>query len=169
MTAALLLCLIVGISDGDTLTARCPTADAEHPHQQVRVRLAGIDAPERGQPWGNRARRALADLTHRKQAELDCHKADRWGRQVCRVLVQDTVPPTDAGLAMIERGMAWWYRQYAREQAPEHRAQYEAAEFDARRREAGLWSDPAPVPPAMWRRGKRPRATDTTQEHQNEH
>ena len=43
---ATLLCLVVGISDGDTLSARCPTQDAEHPYQQVKVRLAEIDAPE---------------------------------------------------------------------------------------------------------------------------
>ncbi len=60
MIAATLLCLVVGITDGDTITARCPTEDAAHPYQQVKVRLGAIDAPERKQPYGERARQALA-------------------------------------------------------------------------------------------------------------
>ena len=64
MSSALLLCLIVGVSDGDTLTARCITSDAAHPHQQVKVRLAEIDAPELGQPFGRRAKQQLSDLCY---------------------------------------------------------------------------------------------------------
>ena len=66
LAVAALLCLVVGISDGDTLTARCPTEDAAHPYQQVKVRLAGIDAPERAQPYGSRAKQALSDLAYMK-------------------------------------------------------------------------------------------------------
>ena len=64
MLAATLLCLVIGISDGRTLTARCGESDA---YEQVTVRLQGIDAPERKQPFGERARQALAELTFQKE------------------------------------------------------------------------------------------------------
>lgn len=83
MLSAALLCLVVGISDGDTLTARCPTQDAAHPYQQIKVRFQGIDAPERKQPFGNRARKTLSDLVYMKEAELRCNKIDRYKRHVC--------------------------------------------------------------------------------------
>jgi endonuclease YncB( thermonuclease family) len=51
--------------------------------------------------------------------------------------------------------MAWWYRAYAKEQIPEHRAQYQAAEMDAQRQRIGLWRDSGPVPPWEWRKAKR--------------
>ena len=67
---AALLCLIVGISDGDTLTARCPAADPAHPYQQVRVRLAEIDAPESRQAFGQRSKRHLSDLCFKADATI---------------------------------------------------------------------------------------------------
>ena len=76
MLSAALLCLVVGISDGDTLTARCPTQDAAHPYQQIKVRFQGIDAPERKQPFGNRSREALSELVYMKEAELRCNKLE---------------------------------------------------------------------------------------------
>lgn len=119
MLASALLCLVVGISDGDTMTARCGEPGQ---YEQVKVRLQGIDAPERKQPFWERARQALAELTFQKEAELRCTKTDRSKRQVCSVWVAPASAPTgprtlDAGLAMITQGMAWWYRAYAREQS----------------------------------------------------
>lgn len=164
MFYAPLLCLVVGISDGDTLAARCPTEDAAHPYQQVKVRLAGIDAPEKRQPYGERARLALAELTFQKQARLECTKQDRYKRSVCNVWVAPASAPggpqtLDAGLAMVTLGMAWWYRAYAKEQTPEARGQYEFAEQEARDKRAGLWADQEPVAPWEWRRGIRESAT----------
>lgn len=157
MLTATLLCLVVGISDGDTITARCGEPGE---YQQVKVRLAGIDAPERKQPYGERARQALAELTFQKQARLECGKKDRYKRSVCNVWVAPTSAPDgpqtiDAGLAMVSQGMAWWYRAYANEQTPEARGQYEFAEQEARGKRAGLWADKgavAPVAPWEWRK-----------------
>jgi len=64
MLLAALTCLIVGVSDGDTLTARCPTQDVQRPYQQVRIRLAEIDAPESGQPFGKRSKEVCVRPTH---------------------------------------------------------------------------------------------------------
>jgi len=159
MLAATLLCLVVGISDGDTLTARCPTQDVAHPYQQIKVRFQGIDAPERKQPFGNRAREALSDLVYMKEAELRCNKMDRYKRHICSVWVAPASAPNgprtlDAGLAMVSVGMAWWYRHYAKEQSPQERGQYEFAEQEAKARQVGLWRDPAPIAPWEWRRSK---------------
>lgn len=160
MLSAALLCLVVGISDGDTLTARCPTQDAPHPYQQIKARFQGIDAPERKQPFGNRARESLSELTYMKEAELRCNKIDRYKRHVCSVWVTPASAPNgprtlDAGLAMVTTGMAWWYRAYAKEQSPQERGQYEFAEKEAKERKAGLWRDPEPVAPWDWRKAPR--------------
>lgn len=157
MLATTLLCLIVGISDGDTLTARCGEPGA---YEQVKVRLQGIDAPERKQPFGERARQALAELTFQKEAELRCNKLDRYKRHVCSVWVKPDEAPgsaktLDAGLAMVTQGMAWWYRSYAREQSPQERGQYEFAEQEAAARKVGLWRDSEPIAPWEWRRSTR--------------
>ncbi|QRI92999.1 thermonuclease family protein [Delftia lacustris] len=153
MIAVTLLCLVVGISDGDTLTARCGEPGQ---FQVVKVRLGGIDAPERRQPFGSRSREALSDLAYGKMAELRCNKIDRYKRHVCAVWVAPASAPEgprtlDAGHAMLTLGLAWWYRAYAREQTPQERSQYEFAEREAKTKRVGLWADPEPVAPWDWR------------------
>jgi len=63
----------------------------------------------------------------------------------------------DVNLQQVRAGLAWWYRQYRREQSPEQRAAYEQTEADAREEQRGLWRDPSPVPPWQWRREKKAR------------
>ena len=157
MLQAALLCLVVGISDGDTLTARCGQPGQ---YEQVKVRLQGIDAPERKQPFGSRAREALSDLAYMKEAELRCNKIDLYKRHVCSVWVKPNDAPgpnktLDAGLAMVTQGMAWWYRAYASEQSPQERGQYEFAEHEAKARKIGLWRNPEPIAPWDWRKSAR--------------
>ena len=77
MLPALLVCLVVGISDGDTLTARCPTGDIAHPYSQLKVRLAEIDAPESGQPYGRRAKKYLSALCYEAKATIRQTASDR--------------------------------------------------------------------------------------------
>src|SRR5262245_16509718 len=120
---------VVGISDGDTLAVLVE-------RQEVKVRINGIDAPERKQVFGERSKQNLSAMAFGKYARLDCHKTDRYGRKVCKVWVQPASCPTcgqtlDVGLAQIVAGMAWWYREYAREQSPEDRGRYESEETEA--------------------------------------
>lgn len=155
------VCLVVGVSDGDTITARCGQPGA---YKQVKVRISAIDAPERRQPFGARAKEALSDLVFDKMARLECNKTDRYRRSVCSVWVAPASAPAgpktlDAGLAMITQGMAWWYRAYSREQTAEQRGQYEFAEQEASARRAGLWRDVDPVPPWQWRAERRAAAS----------
>ncbi|MEJ8814017.1 thermonuclease family protein [Variovorax ureilyticus] len=150
-------CLIVGVPDGDTLKARCGQPGS---YEEIKVRLNGIDAPEKRQAFGERAKQAMSDLVYMKDAELDCRKIDRYGRSVCRVMVPAQSAPNgpktlDAGLAMVTVGVAWWYRAYAKEQTPQERGQYEYAETEARAKRVGLWRDAEPVPPWEWRKAQR--------------
>jgi endonuclease YncB( thermonuclease family) len=113
---------VIGVSDGDTLTL----LDASK--NRHRIRLDGIDAPERSQPYGQRARQSLANLAHGRPAQAHCPKTDRYGRAVCRV----TVDGVDVGLEQIKRGLAWHYVRYANEQSVVERSTYEQAERAAR-------------------------------------
>jgi endonuclease YncB( thermonuclease family) len=132
---------VVGVSDGDTLTV------IDRSNQQHRIRLNGIDAPEKAQPFGNVSKQNMARLTFGREIVADCPKVDRYGREVCLVRVNDV----DVALAQIEAGLAWWYRRYAKEQNLSDRQVYEQVEGAARTAGRGLWSDPVPVPPWEWR------------------
>jgi len=127
---------VVAVHDGDTVSVR---RDGE----TVRVRLACIDAPERGQAFASRARRELAALVLERPVRLEVVDRDRYGRLVARVLAGED----DVNLAMVARGLAWHYRHHC----PSDLA-LAAAEEEARRARRGLWQDRDPVPPWQWRR-----------------
>ena len=146
---------VVGIADGDSITL----LDADK--TQHRIRIDGIDAPEKAQPFGDRSRQNMVRMVAGKEVIVECHKTDRYGRQICKVRVQPSVCPAygktlDVGHAQILGGLAWWYRQYAKEQSAEDRGRYESAEQEARARKIGLWSDNNPIPPWEWRRARAP-------------
>src|SRR5262249_7791109 len=87
---------VVGISDGDTITL------LDGFKTQHKVRIAGIDAPEKGQAFGERSKQNLSALVFQKQVEARCHKKDRYGRDICAVYVGRR----DVGLDQIRAGMA---------------------------------------------------------------
>lgn len=129
------------IADGDTLTLLVD----QQPHK---VRVVGIDAPERRQPFGERSKQNLAALAFNKNAIADCPKKDRYKRDLCKVMVDGQ----DVGLRQIADGLAWWYKKYSREQAGEDRVIYEEAEVTSRNQRVGLWENVEPVPPWEWRK-----------------
>lgn len=141
-----LLCLVIGISDGDTLKVRCEQ-QLEQPAQTFTLRLAEIDAPEKGQAFGTRSRANLALLCFGQMATVSMKERDRYGRSVARV----TCGSTDANEAQVEAGMAWAYTKYLTDPAILRR------EVEARAAGRGLWSDVAPVPPWTWRKEHRAR------------
>ena len=114
---------------------------------QHKVRLAGIDCPVSGQPWGQRAKQALSGYVFDRQVIVESDKQDRYGRTVGKVLDGER----DVNLVLVRDGMCWWYRKYADEQSPVDQGLYEAAESKPKRARMGLWSDPDPVPPWEWR------------------
>lgn len=128
---------VVGVADGDTITVLAPQ------NIQHKVRLSGIDAPEKSQAFGQRAKQSLSDLVFNRQVTVQTHKKDRYRREIGKVLVDGL----DANLEQIKRGMARHYKAYQREQSAEDRAAYAAAEDEARRLRVGLWQEAQPVPP----------------------
>ena len=145
---------VVAVTDGDTIKV-LDGSNTEH-----KVRLTGIDAPERGQPFGTASTKHLASLVAGKQVFVESSKNDRYGRVLGKVWVQPADCPScgktlDANHAQILVGMAWWYRYYANEQSEEDRGRYESAEDEARAKKWGLWADANPIEPYDWRKGIR--------------
>ncbi len=144
----------INVADGDTITI------LDTDNNQHRIRINGIDAPEKVQPFGDRSRQNMARMVAGKEVTTDCHKIDRYKRQICKVWVQPVDCPKcgktlDVGHAQIVAGMAWWYREYAREQSAEDRGGYESDEQEARLRKRGLWADKEPLAPWEWRKMKK--------------
>ena len=129
---------VVSIADGDTFTLL--TADNE----QIKIRLAEIDAPESGQPYGNKSRQALSGLIFGNDVRVAVQTKDRYGRTVGRPYVGDL----DICAEMVGIGAAWAYRQYLRDQS------LLTLESEARAEKRGLWglSEAQNVPPWEWRR-----------------
>lgn len=138
---------VVSVADGDTVTV----LDAGK--LQHKIRLSGIDAPERAQAFGKRSREYLASMVAGKQVAVETDKTDRFGRSVGKVLLQGR----DVNLAMVASGMAWHYKKYQREQSSSDRLLYDSAEQEAREQRAGLWRDPEPMAPWDWRAERRAR------------
>lgn len=134
---------VVAIADGDTLTVLVAN------HQQYKIRLVGIDAPEKSQGFGDRSKQSLASLVFNKNVTVEWSKLDRYGRTVGKIMVNGI----DANLEQIKTGMAWWYRAYAKEQSLADRAKYEQAETIAKQQQIGLWRDRNPMPPWDFRHG----------------
>ena len=134
---------VVGLADGDTLTVR------EDDGVAVRIRLWGIDAPEKGQAYSNVSRRYLASLAFGKRVRVLARDQDRYGRTVAEIILPDGL---NANQEMVRAGYAWWFRRYA----PYDRV-LEQLETEARNARRGLWADPQPLPPWDYRRMQRSR------------
>ena len=95
-TAATIEGRVVGVADGDTITVLDANA------VQHKIRLAGIDAPEKKQPFGQRSKQSLSDLVFDKAVTVETNKRDKYRREVGKVLVGGV----DANLEQVKRGMA---------------------------------------------------------------
>src|SRR5215469_6348619 len=135
----------VGVVDGDTIRV----LNAER--QQIRVRIAFIDAPEKGQPFAQAAKAAMSELVFDKDVELLPHSVDRYGRLVARVIVDGQ----DAGLELLKAGLGWAYDKYIGRARIDIEAGYRAAQAVAQSRKLGLWQEPDPVAPWEWRKGEK--------------
>jgi endonuclease YncB( thermonuclease family) len=126
---------VVGISDGDTFTA------INRDKLRLKFRIAGIDAPERRQPFSNVAKKALSEMIHGKRVIVDVIANDGWGRHIAKVRTQSI---DDVGARMVEMGYAWSYTEFDTLYAP--------LEAVARKSKIGLWKEPDPTPPWEWRK-----------------
>lgn len=136
---------VVRVTDGDTLTVVTDTK------RTIKVRLAGIDAPEKHQPFGKAAKAALSDLAYGRDVELEGAKVDREGHLVAKIQREGL----DVSLELVRMGLAWWSPMRANEQSFEDREAYAAAEESAREAGRRLWSDFAAEPPWLFRAAQR--------------
>jgi micrococcal nuclease len=135
MLLAAFVAIVIGISDGDTLTV------LNENKQQVKIRLAEIDAPESEQPFGTKSKQSLSELCFGKQAEIVPRAIGRDKRTVARVKCAGV----DVNAEQVSRGMAWVYRKYAKDN------KLYVLQHEAKAAERGLWSGSSPIPPSAWR------------------
>ena len=135
-----LMVYVPAITDGDTFYV-------EVNGTRRRVRLAEVDAPESGQPFGHRSEQSLRELVWKKQVQVTWSEVDRYGRPIVSVKTMDGI---DVGAEQVRRGLAWVYRRYAKDQ------RLYPLEDAARTARIGLWADPSPQPPWEWRKEHRP-------------
>ena len=136
---------VVGVDDGDTIAV----LDADK--VQHKIRLTGIDAPEKKQPFGNRSKQNLSDMVFNKTVTVETAKRDRYGRELGKVLAGGK----DVNLEQVRAGMAWHYKAYERTQSATDRQAYADAENEAKAAKRGLWADADPTPPWEWRKSTR--------------
>jgi len=131
---------VVSIIDGDTI-------DVLYKKRPQRIRLQGIDCPEKGQPYATKAKQATAALVFRKEVTVRLQEDhDRYKRSIGDVVLSDG---RILNQELVKDGWCWWYRKYA-----PNDTELEALETEAREARKGLWSDPAPIPPWIYRKAR---------------
>lgn len=144
---------VTEVFDGDSFNLRAANGKI------VRVRIAGIDAPEKSQPYANKAKESLQSLLASGAITLEPIKIDTYDRWITHVRVNGS----DVGLSQITRGYAWFFTRYRSDLSDAMQAEYARAERDARDGRVGLWAglaakgNPAltPEPPWEFRRKKK--------------
>jgi len=130
---------VVGISDGDTIKVL-------HNGRAEKIRLNGIDCPEKGQAFGNKAKQFTSEMVFGKTVTVHEHGRDKYGRMVGDVLLPDG---QSLNRELVAAGLAWWYRKYSKD------ASLGQLEEEARSAKRGLWADPEPIPPWSWRKQRK--------------
>ena len=131
---------IVGVWDGDTIKVT-------HNGKVEKIRLYGIDCPEKAQPFGTKAKQSTSAIVFGKDVTIMEHGHDKYTRTLAEVLLPDGM---NLNQELVKQGWCWWYRQYAPGDTV-----LEGLERDAREGRTGLWVDPQPVPPWEWRKRRR--------------
>lgn len=130
---------VVGVLDGDTI-------DVLHNGKAERIRLRGVDCPEKKQPFGQKAKQFTSTLVFGKTVSVVPSEKGRYGRTIGDVFL-----PNGANLSyeLVKAGLAWWYHTYSDDVV------LAALELDAQVARRGLWIDPRPIPPWEYRHPKK--------------
>jgi endonuclease YncB( thermonuclease family) len=128
---------VVGVVDGDNI-------EVLHDNRRQRIRLNGIDCPEMGQAYGANAKQATSELVFGKEVTLHTHGKDKSGRTIADVLLPDG---SNLNQRLVREGWCWWYQKHA----PKDHA-LKQSEQEAKAAKRGLWNDPDPLPPWVYRR-----------------
>src|SRR5437899_4902962 len=136
---------VVGVTDGDTIKVL-------HNGRAEKIRLHGIDCPEKGQPYGTKAKQFVSQLVFGKEVTVKDYGLDnnRFKRTLGEIVLSDGRVVNEE---LLRAGLAWWYRKYV-----PNRVDLAALEEEARTAKRGLWVDPDPVPPWCWRKQKKGQA-----------
>lgn len=129
---------VIGVADGDTITVL-------HEQRPERIRLYGIDCPEKRQAFGNKAKWFISQLAFGKTAEVEPVTRDRYGRTIALVRVDDV----ELNEKLVEEGFAWVYVAYCKSSRCHN---WEILQLKAQVERRGLWKDDSPVPPWQFRR-----------------
>jgi micrococcal nuclease len=135
---------VVRVLDGDTIEVLEIRGEQRIP---IRIRLDGIDCPEKAQAYGQRAKQATLELAGGKTVTVKPKEKDRYGRTIAEIELPDG---KILNHELVRMGLAWWYRKYA-----PGNTELEALEREAKERKAGLWAEPEPQAPWDFRRSKR--------------
>lgn len=128
---------VVKITDGDTFVGL--NTNKEH----IKIRIASIDAPEKGQPYGSASKKALADMIFNKEVKIEIQDIDKYGRTIAKVYTPDN---KDVSAEMLKKGYAWHFVKYS------NSTYYSELETNARTLRCGLWQSSNPIPPWQWRK-----------------
>lgn len=134
---------VVSVTDGDTIQVLEPG------REMTKVRLFGIDTPEKAQAFGQKAKQFTADMVAGKTVDVETVTKDRYGRTVGIVAVDGKCLNEE----LVRSGYAWEYRQYCKRQP--QCTEWIELEKNAQQRKIGLWQDMNPIPPWEWRKEKR--------------
>lgn len=129
---------VIGVTDGDTIKIL-------KNNRPIKIRLHGIDCPERKQAFGAKAKQHTSSLTYGKVVEVKATDQDRYGRTVAWVFVGGT----NVNESLVHAGLAWHYKRYSSDQ------NLATAETAARKEKIGLWADPNAIPPWEFRQKKK--------------
>jgi len=130
---------VIHITDGDTLTVLNDT------NEQIKIRLNGIDCPEKAQAYGNKAKQFTKVLVHKEMVVIQAYGTDRYGRTMADVILEDG---RNLSQELVKAGLAWWYYRYS------DNRELGQLELDAKLAHVGLWKDKNPVPPWVFRKVK---------------
>lgn len=136
---------VISIQDGDTI-------EVLHSNHAERIRLQGIDCPEKRQAFGNRAKQATSALVFGNEVTMQTYGKDKYKRTIADVILSDG---TNVNHELVKEGWCWWYRKYA-----PNDAELEQLETQAREAKKGLWSDPEPIPPWVYRKARQKKGMD---------
>jgi micrococcal nuclease len=130
---------VIGITDGDSIVV------LNEKNEQIKIRLEGIDCPEKGQAFGQKAKQATSDLCFNRSVRIEKYGTDFFGRTLARVYVGNVCVNKE----LIKQGMAWHFKKYNKD--PE----LAKLEIEARKAKVGLWAPENAIAPWNWRKIKK--------------
>ena len=128
---------VIHIADGDTITV------LNKEKEEIKIRLNGIDCPEKAQAYGNKAKQFTNDLVHGEMVTIQAHDQDKYGRTIGDVILEDG---RNLSQELVKAGMAWWYFKYSEDR------ELGRLELEAKLAHVGLWAGTNPVPPWVFRK-----------------